>query len=225
MASSVREVRDFLRSSRRRASPPRSVNLRSWTAFAGRALKAWDVGVLCRAAEARAARALSEEALRPYFPLPRVLSGLFAVAERLYGVRIAERSDVEIYHPDVRFFDILNADGSRRGSFFVDLYARAKKRGGAWMDECVGRKRLDAPRRCRSLTWSATSRRRGRAAVAADALRSRDDVPRVRPWPAPHADARRLPEHRRHQRRAVGCRRAAEPVHGELRVARRKCCR
>jgi oligopeptidase A len=57
-------------------------------------------------------------------------------------VRIVERTGVDIYHPDVQFYDILNADGSRRGSFFVDLYARGKKRGGAWMDECVGRKRL-----------------------------------------------------------------------------------
>jgi oligopeptidase A len=85
---------------------------------------------------------LSEEALRPYFPLPRVLVGLFAVAEKLYGVSISERSGVDVYHPDVRFYDIFNADGSRRGGFFVDLYARPKKRGGAWMDECVGRKRL-----------------------------------------------------------------------------------
>jgi len=71
-----------------------------------------------------------------------VLSGMFSVAEKLYGVKIAERTGVDIYHPDVRFYDILNEDGSLRGSFFVDLYARAKKRGGAWMDECVGRKQL-----------------------------------------------------------------------------------
>jgi oligopeptidase A len=71
-----------------------------------------------------------------------VLAGMFTVAERLYGVRIAERAGVDVYHPDARLYDILNADGSRRGSFFVDLYARPKKRGGAWMDECVGRRRL-----------------------------------------------------------------------------------
>jgi len=57
-------------------------------------------------------------------------------------VNIVERTGVDIYHPDVHFYDIMNADGSRRGSFFVDLYARSKKRGGAWMDECVGRKHL-----------------------------------------------------------------------------------
>jgi oligopeptidase A len=87
---------------------------------------------------------VSEEELRPYFPLPRVLAGLFAVASRLYGIRIVARGEAETYHPDVRYFDILERDGSPRGGFFLDLYARPKKRGGAWMDECVGRMRLGA---------------------------------------------------------------------------------
>jgi oligopeptidase A len=64
------------------------------------------------------------------------------VASRLYGIRIVARGDVETYHPDVRYFDILERDGTPRGGFFLDLYARPKKRGGAWMDECVGRMRL-----------------------------------------------------------------------------------
>jgi oligopeptidase A len=66
------------------------------------------------------------------------------VAEKLYGVRIVERKDVETYHSDAQFFDILNSDGSHRGSFFIDMYARPKKRGGAWMDECVGRMQMGA---------------------------------------------------------------------------------
>jgi len=111
------------------------------TQFAGRKLNAWDVAFFAERLK-RERLQLSEEELRPYFPLPRVLAGMFAVAEKLYGVRIAERSSVDVYHPDARFFDILNADGSQRGGFFVDLYARPKKRGGAWMDECVGRKQL-----------------------------------------------------------------------------------
>ena len=105
---------------------------------------------------------LSEEALRPYFPLPRVLAGMFTVAEKLYGVRIVERTmaSTSIIR-DAKFYDILNADGSRRGSFFVDLYARPKKRGGAWMDECVGRKRLGGVDvASRSLISSAISCRR-----------------------------------------------------------------
>jgi len=87
----------------------------------------------------RARLDVSEEALRPYFPLPRVLAGLFAVASRLYRIRIVARNDVHAYHPDVRYFDILDRDGTPRGGFFLDLYARPNKRGGAWMDECVGR--------------------------------------------------------------------------------------
>src|SRR5690606_9639842 len=53
-----------------------------------------------------------------------------------------ERDGVDRYHEDVRYYDILDPDGARRGGFYADLYARPKKRGGAWMDECIGRKRL-----------------------------------------------------------------------------------
>jgi oligopeptidase A len=74
--------------------------------------------------------------------LPRVLAGLFTVVHRLYGVRIVANPSVETYHPDVMFFDVIDRDGTPRGGFFLDLYARPKKRGGAWMDECVGRIRL-----------------------------------------------------------------------------------
>jgi oligopeptidase A len=141
MASSVEEVRSFLE---QLAGQSRPVAVREYddlTQFAGRKLNAWDVAFFAERLK-RERLQLSEEELRPYFPLPRVLAGMFAVAEKLYGVRIAERSSVDVYHPDARFFDILNADGSQRGGFFVDLYARPKKRGGAWMDECVGRKQL-----------------------------------------------------------------------------------
>jgi oligopeptidase A len=71
-----------------------------------------------------------------------VLAGLFAVASRLYGIRIVARPDTAVYHPDVRFFEIVERDGAPRGGFFLDLYARPRKRGGAWMDECVGRMRI-----------------------------------------------------------------------------------
>jgi len=111
-------------------------------AFAGRSLQAWDVAFFAERLK-RDRLQVSEEELRPYFPLPRVLAGLFAVASRLYGIRIVARPDTAVYHPDVRFFEILERDGTPRGGFFLDLYARPKKRGGAWMDECVGRMRLD----------------------------------------------------------------------------------
>jgi oligopeptidase A len=141
MASSVEEVRSFLEQLARQSRPVAVREYDDLTQFAGRKLNAWDVAFFAERLK-RDRLQLSEEELRPYFPLPRVLAGMFAVAEKLYGVRIAERSSVDVYHPDARFFDILNADGSQRGGFFVDLYARPKKRGGAWMDECVGRKQL-----------------------------------------------------------------------------------
>ncbi|HSN72092.1 MAG TPA: M3 family metallopeptidase, partial [Steroidobacteraceae bacterium] len=109
--------------------------------YAGHEIERWDVAYYSERLK-RERLAVSEEALRPYFPLPRVLEGLFAVASRLYRIRIEEREDVDRYHPDVRYFDILDPDGERRGSFFIDLYARPRKRGGAWMDECVGRKQF-----------------------------------------------------------------------------------
>jgi oligopeptidase A len=141
MATSVSEVRTFLDDLARKSKPVAQRELDDLKQFAQRELNAWDVAYYAERLK-RERFQLSEEALRPYFPLPRVLSGMFAVAEKLYGVRIAERKGVDLFHPDAQFYDILNADGSRRGSFFVDLYARSKKRGGAWMDECVGRKHL-----------------------------------------------------------------------------------
>jgi oligopeptidase A len=141
MASSVTEVREFLEQLATRSRPVAQREYDELVALAGRPLNAWDVGFYAERLKQKRFD-LSEEALRPYFPLPRVLAGMFAVAEKLYGVRIVERPDVDVYHDDAKLYDILNADGSRRGSFFVDLYARSKKRGGAWMDECVGRRRL-----------------------------------------------------------------------------------
>ncbi|MDE0204892.1 MAG: M3 family metallopeptidase, partial [Candidatus Tectomicrobia bacterium] len=88
----------------------------------------------------------SEEALRPYFPLPRVLDGLFALAERLFGVRIEAADGVPVWHDDVRFFRIRDEQGRDIAAFYLDPYSRpAEKRGGAWMDEFVGRSRLLAP--------------------------------------------------------------------------------
>jgi oligopeptidase A len=141
MASSVREVLDFLEQLAAQSKPVAQREYDELTAFAGRALQSWDVAFYAEQLKQQRF-ALSEDNLRPYFPLPRVLAGLFAVAERLYGIRIARRHDVAVYHPDVQFYDILDAAGAARGGFFIDLYARPQKRGGAWMDECIGRKQL-----------------------------------------------------------------------------------
>ncbi|MFT5451472.1 MAG: oligopeptidase A, partial [Enterobacterales bacterium] len=85
---------------------------------------------------------ISEEELRPWFPENQVLKGLFEITSRLYNVSIFERHDVDTWHKDVRFFDIFDVNNNQLGSFYLDLYARAHKRGGAWMDSCRDRSRL-----------------------------------------------------------------------------------
>ena len=86
----------------------------------------------------------SQEQLKPYFPVSAVLSGLFTLVDRLYGLHIREINAIETWHPDVRFFEIHDQQGTHRGSFYLDLFARQHKRGGAWMDECIVRKRNKA---------------------------------------------------------------------------------
>lgn len=94
-------------------------------------LQAWDVHYV--AERLRLERYdIDQEALRPYFPLPRVLHGLFEVAQRLFGVHIEERATEAIWYPDVRYFELRNEAGEHRASFYLDLFPRASKRGGAW---------------------------------------------------------------------------------------------
>ena len=141
MAHSVPEVLGFLHELAAAARAAAQAEFAELEAFAGRRLDAWDVGFYAEALQ-RERFSISQEELRPYFPLPRVLGGLFEVAERLFAVRIRERSGVPVWHADVRFFEISSAAGEPLGSFYLDAYARPNKRSGAWMDECVGRKRL-----------------------------------------------------------------------------------
>ncbi len=141
MASSVPEVLRFLHELARAARSAAQAEFAELEAFAGRKLEAWDVGFYAERLQ-RERFKVSQEELRPYFPLPKVLAGLFEVAERLFGIRIRERPGAAVWHPDARLFDIHNAHGEAVGSFYLDAYARPNKRSGAWMDECVGRKRL-----------------------------------------------------------------------------------
>ena len=86
--------------------------------------------------------ALSQEDLRPYFPVNKVLTGMFAIVNKLYGIRIVEREQVDTWHPQVQFFEVYDEHNNLRGYFYIDLFARAHKRDGAWMDECRVRRRL-----------------------------------------------------------------------------------
>ncbi len=141
MASSPAEVERFLLdlAGRARASAMAELDaVRALALASGHELEAWDIAYYSERLKEQRFQ-FSQEELRPYFPLPQVLRGLFTLTERLYDVSIAELEDVETWHPDVRFYEIRETDGRPRGQFYLDLYARSRKRGGAWMDECCVR--------------------------------------------------------------------------------------
>jgi len=148
MAKTVDEVMQFLRDLAARSRPAAQKEYDELKRFAHEQhglenLEAWDVGYY--AEKLRQSRyAISQEDLRPYLPETRVVAGMFEVVRRLYGLDIRERRGVEVWHPHVRFYEIVDATGELRGQFYMDLYARANKRGGAWMDDCIGRKRTSA---------------------------------------------------------------------------------
>jgi oligopeptidase A len=102
-------------------------------------LQAWDISYYSEKLRQHC-YAISQEDLRPWFPEQRVVSGMFEVVRLLYGLEITEVAGIESWHPDVRFFEIRDTDNQLRGQFYLDLYARSKKRGGAWMDECISRR-------------------------------------------------------------------------------------
>ncbi len=148
MARSETEVLDFLNDLARRAKSHAERELGELRQFARahdgvETLEAWDIPYYSEKLRRRLYH-VSQEELRPWFPLPRVLTGMFAVAERLYGLSIREIANVETWHPDVRFFEIRDNGNTLRGRFYLDAYAREHKRGGAWMDECVARMRMRA---------------------------------------------------------------------------------
>jgi oligopeptidase A len=143
MAKSSRQVLAFLEDLARRCRPAARQELSDLEEFAGRKLDAWDVAFYSdRLQESRFK--VSQEALRPYFPLPKVLDGLFALIRRLYGIEVRERPGVGVWHPCVRYYDLLDRNGRLVAGFYLDPYSRTEKRSGAWMDECVIAKALPA---------------------------------------------------------------------------------
>ncbi len=103
------------------------------------ALEPWDFGFYSEKLKQHK-YSISDEELRPYFPEKTVISGLFEVLNRVFGMTVSQRDDIDVWHEDVSFYDIFDASGALRGSFYFDLYARENKRGGAWMDDCVARR-------------------------------------------------------------------------------------
>ncbi len=146
MADSSEQVLNFLRDLALRSKAFAAQDLAQLQAFAAeqgcRELQSWDVGYYSE--KLREQRySISQETLRAYFPIDKVLTGLFAIVQRLYGIEIAELQGFDSWHPDVRLFEI-KENGQHVGRFFFDLYARANKRGGAWMDGARDRRRSAA---------------------------------------------------------------------------------
>ncbi|QBY04465.1 oligopeptidase A [Thalassotalea sp. HSM 43] len=110
--------------------------------FAKTDLQPWDLAYYSEKLK-QSRYAISDEDLRPYFPEDKVIAGLFEVVHRLYGVSIKQLDGIDSWHQDVSFYQVFDRDDNLRGSFYLDLYARDKKRGGAWMADCVGRRQLN----------------------------------------------------------------------------------
>jgi oligopeptidase A len=147
MAESPAQVLEFLDDLARHARPFAEKDAAELRAFAKANLsiddlQAWDLAYASE--KLRAARyAFSDQEVKQYFPEDVVLAGLFRVAESLYQVRIAP-AQAPVWHQDVRFFEIRDPAGVRVGQFYMDLYARDTKRGGAWMDDAITRRRKGA---------------------------------------------------------------------------------
>ena len=146
MANSTDEVMNFLqglavKSQHQGEQDIKELNDFALSEYAQTELNAWDLAYYSEKLKHNR-YAISDEELRPYFPEGRVINGLFEVVHKLFGLNIKKRANVDTWHKDVTFYDVFDSTGELRGSFYLDLYARAKKRGGAWMDECVGRHQL-----------------------------------------------------------------------------------
>ena len=145
MAESVAQVRAFLDDLARKAKPFAEQDIAALRAYARETLKLetlepWDVAYVSEKL-LQARYAFSEQEVKQYFTEPKVLAGLFRAIEALYGVRV-EPDHAPVWHEDVRFFRISTPDGALIGQFYLDLYARETKRGGAWMDEALTRRRV-----------------------------------------------------------------------------------
>ena len=140
MASSPDRVLGFLRELADKARPVARAELQALREFATSELgiedlQAWDIGYASEKLRERRYD-FSEEAIKPYFPLPKVMAGLFALAERVLGTRLVERHGVDTWHPDVQFFDVFDGNGDIIAGVYLDHFTREGKRGGAWMDVC-----------------------------------------------------------------------------------------
>ncbi len=147
MAKTPNEVLHFLRDLLARSKPIAEVEYQEIVDLAKKMdglthLEVWDVSYYSEKLRESKFN-FSQEDLRPYFPIKKVLSGLFTLVNKLYGITIHKEEGIETWQPDVQFFSIHDDTHALRGGFFIDLYAHQHKRDGAWMDECTVRRRLN----------------------------------------------------------------------------------
>ena len=146
MAKSSNEVLVFLNDLLMRSRPFAEKEINELRNFAKKTdgieiLEPWDTAYYSEKLQA-AKFHFTQEELRPYFPLARVLSGLFQLVKQLFGLEIKEEKNIDIWNPLVQFFSIYDKEKELRGGLYIDLYARTHKRDGAWMDDCINRRRL-----------------------------------------------------------------------------------
>jgi len=142
MASSIDEVIGFVRQLAERSRDGAERELAEIREFAGMAIEPWDLAFRLEKFK-QAKYSVSNEELRQYFPVSKVIEGLFDLAGKLYGVTLERKNDVATWHEDTRYFEIYDSAGQRLGGFYTDLFARGGKRNGAWVDECINRKKLN----------------------------------------------------------------------------------
>ena len=150
MASTPKQTLDFLVELATKAKPHAKLDLEELFQFASdqlrlNKLESWDLAYVSE--KLRVDRyAFSDKEVKQYFPETKVLSGMFKLVENLYCITITSAEgapNVQFWHPDVKFFNINDADGKLIGQFYVDLYARTGKQGGAWMDDAITRRRIE----------------------------------------------------------------------------------
>ena len=140
MANTVSEVDQFLGDIAKKSKPFAQQDWDELQAFANTELQPWDIPYYSEKLK-QARYSFSENELKQYFPLPKVLEGLFGVIQTLFGVKI-HQADLPTWHADVQSFSVSNEDGQIVAYFYLDPYARPSKRGGAWMDDARGRREL-----------------------------------------------------------------------------------
>lgn len=141
MAAKPSDVIDFLDELAARTRKSAVEELEAVQALAPEPLAAWDVTYWLEQLK-QERFSIADEVLRQYFPTHKVVGGLFGLAERLYGVTLSRRADVQGWHDTIEFYDVHDEHGAAIGGFYTDLYARNGKRGGAWIDECIVRKNV-----------------------------------------------------------------------------------